>query len=163
MRDVEPDLEKLQIDVIGRVFILFTLQTLLALLILFEAIKNYGSKNANQIVEWQASWIMMARLICGIVMHINLVGRVKQGMEMMKYSLNHYWKFTNWFFGFMAGFLQANVVLLIEMVNFVSIVTHFEIIDIVMKFMTLMIIMTFSNIFFIAYDEDDYKKIITHM
>ena len=104
----------------------------------------------------------MARLICGILMHINLVARVTQGMEMMKFSLNHHWKFTNWFFGFMAGFLQANVVLLIEMVNFVSIVTHFEIIDIVMKFMTLMVIMTFSNIFFIAYDEDDYKKIITH-
>ena len=52
MRDVEPDLERLRIDVLGRVIILFVLQTLLALLIMFEAVRNYGSKNANQIVEW---------------------------------------------------------------------------------------------------------------
>ena len=74
-------------------------------------------------------------------------------MNMMKYSLNHPWKFSDWRAGYTAGFLQTNAAIMIEIVNYVSIVSHFEIIDIVMKFMTLMILMTFSEIFYASYDE----------
>ena len=80
---------------------------------------------------------------------------------MMKYSVNHSWKFDQWRLAFMAGFLQTVAAVMIEIVNWTSIVTQFEIIDIVMKFMSLLIIMSFGTIFFVAYDEEDWKKIIT--
>jgi len=150
---VKPDIVKARTHILGRVIFLFSIQVLLASLILFEAVKNYGSKT-TYVAEWQGNWIMLARFICGILMHINLVMRVKQGMSMMKYSLNHPWKFSDWRAGFAAGFLQTNVALLIEIVNYVSIVTHFEVIDIAMKFMTLMILMTFSEMLYASYDED---------
>ena len=63
---------------------------------------------------------------------------------MMKYSLNHDWKFDNWGYAYLAGLLQTFSLVLIEVVNCAAILTHFEIIDITMKFMTLLIISTFS-------------------
>ena len=76
-------------NVISRVIFLFTIQVLLSLLIMVEAVINYGSKSTHKVELWQSSWIMMARFICGIVMHVNLASRVNQGMDMMKYSVNH--------------------------------------------------------------------------
>lgn len=57
--------------------------------------------------------------------------------------------------------MQTNAAMMIEIVNYVSIITHFEIIDIVMKFMTLTMLMNFSDFFYEAFDEKEYKKIIT--
>ena len=51
--------------------------------------------------------------------------------------------------------------MLIEVVNVVSVITNFEIISVVQKGMTLIVLMTFSNIFYSAYDEVEYKKVIT--
>lgn len=81
------------------------MQVMLAALILVEAVMNYGDKFERSITKWQASWVMVSRMICVVVMHINLMGKVTQGMNMMKYSLNHTWKFDGWHFGFIAGFL----------------------------------------------------------
>ena len=80
---------------------------------------------------------------------------------MMKYSLNHDWKFVDWRISYLAGFLQTTAMLLIEIVNFVAMITHFELIDIVMKFMTLQVIMLFGSIFYTSYEEADWKKVIT--
>ena len=138
------------------------IQVSLSILIMIEAVENYGSKSKFKISAWQATWIMMARFLCGIVMHINLADRVNQGMRMMKYSLNHQWKFENWTYGFFAGLMQFLAAFCVEIGNFISILTHFEIMDIVMKFMSLLIIQSFGQIFYAAYEEADWKKVITH-
>ena len=104
----------------------------------------------------------MARFIVGIVMHINLGDRVQQGMRMMKFSVNHKWKFDEWRLGFIAGFLQFLSALCVEIGNWTAILTHYEIMDIVMKFMSLLIIATFGQIFYTSYHEENWKKVITH-
>ena len=80
----------------------------------------------------------------------------------MKYSVNHWWKFDPWVVPYLAGFLQMIASLGVEICNFVSILTHFEVIDIVMKFMTLMVISNFGLFFYEAYEEPEWKAVITH-
>lgn len=46
-----PDVEELRKRVLGRVIFLFSVQLLLCVLILVEAVKNYGSKT-TYVVEW---------------------------------------------------------------------------------------------------------------
>ena len=140
--DIETD--DFRSSVLGRVIIVFTIQALLSILIMYEAIVNYGKKDTNQITEWRATWIIMARFIVGIVMHVNLGDRVQQGMRMMKYSVNHKWKFDDWKYGFIAGLMQFVSNVCVETANWTSILTHYEIMDIVMKFMSLLIIATFG-------------------
>lgn len=64
---------------------------------------------------------MIARFICGIVMHVSLQGDLMMGMKMMKYSVNHTWKFTSWQQAFLAGLLQTVTVVLVELVNLIAI------------------------------------------
>ena len=80
----------------------------------------------------------------------------------MKYSVNHSWKFESWSLAYLAGFLQTVSALCVEIANFAAIMYYFEIIDIVMKFMTLIVIATFGQIFYNAYDEEEWKQVITH-
>jgi hypothetical protein len=43
--------------------------------------------------------------VAGILMQMNLNASIESGMKMMKYSLNHYWKFKYPELAWLAGFL----------------------------------------------------------
>jgi len=94
-------------------------------------------------------------------MHVSLQGDLMMGMQMMKYSANHSWKFTNWQQAFLAGFLQTVTVVLVELVNLIAILHQDSIMDLVMDFMALVIISAFGNYFYAAVNEHEYKDIIT--
>ena len=102
----------------------------------------------------------MARFICGMTMHVALSSRINEGMNMMKYSLNHQWKFVHWTFAYLAGFMQTISAVCVELCNFVVIVTSIEIIDIVMNFMALVVISEFGQYFYSAYTEKELKAVI---
>ena len=89
-------------------------------------------------------WLMLARFICSIVMHVSLSDSLDLGFKMMKYALNHPWKFNNWGISFCAGLMQACQVVIVEIVNIVVILTSDKIIDIVMNFMALVVISDFG-------------------
>ena len=40
--------------------------------------------------------LVLTRFICGSVLHFYLLEEINQGFAMMKYSLNHDWKFSSW-------------------------------------------------------------------
>lgn len=48
---------------------------------------------------------MAARFICTILMHLQVEGDIRQGLRMMKYSLNHSNDFSGPFNAFLIGFL----------------------------------------------------------
>ena len=43
--------------------------------------------------------------VAGILMQMNLNASIDGGMKMMKYSVNHYWKFKFFTLAWLAGFL----------------------------------------------------------
>ena len=66
---------------------------------------------------------------------------------MMKYSVNHYWKFDNYKLAFLPGFLQVIAMMTITLINFFVIMISPNILDIAKDFTALMIISDFDNIF----------------
>jgi hypothetical protein len=37
----------------------------------------------------KSKWIVIARFICAVVLHMALQDEIKQGLDIMKYTLNH--------------------------------------------------------------------------
>ena len=79
-------------------------------------------------------WIVFARFICGIALHVSLSAELRQGMNLMKYAVNHPWKFEDYRVAFFSGFMQTNVVIIVELVNFIALITNETVLDIVMNF-----------------------------
>lgn len=69
-------------------------------------------------------------------------------MKFMKFCINHSYRFDNWKMAFIAGFLQAVSILVIETVNFIVIMTSDTFLSVVMNFMALAIISEFDNAFY---------------
>lgn len=173
--DAEPDnsiepLEQFRTSILGRVTVLFIIQTVLSVLVIWEASRSrtggiptddgsYENSACGPSCHW--SLIVVARFICGMVMHVSLQGDLMLGMRMMKYSVNHSWKFNSWHQAFLAGFLQTVTVIIVEIVNLIAILHQNEIVDLVMDFMALVIISHFGNYFYTAVNEKEYKDIIT--
>ena len=150
-----------RINVLSRVIFLFITQSVLVLFILFEAIKNNDEDQS-----WgdfpNSAWIVMARFICGVMMHISLSDELEAGMGKMKYSANHPWKFDDWKMAFLAGLLQTFSVIFIEIVNIVVILTSNIILDIVMNFMALVVIWDFGEFCYVAFNtKKEWKDVIT--
>ena len=105
-------------------------------------------------------WIVFARFICGIVLHVSLSAELRQGMNLMKYAVNHPWKFEDYRVAYFSGFMQTNVVIIVELVNFVALITNETVLDIVMNFLALVVIADFDDFFFSA-TESDFADVIS--
>lgn len=102
-----------------------------------------------------SKWIVVARFICAVVLHMALQDEIKQGLDVMKYTLNHSWRFDNWHLAFLCGFLQTIVIVCVEVVNFIAIMSSQEITSVVMNFLALVVISEFDDFFYQALNSED--------
>ena len=68
-------------------------------------------------------------------------------MKIMKYAVNHRWKFSNYRLAFLPGFLQVIAMIIITGINYMVIMISNDVLDIAKDFTALMIIGQFDNIF----------------
>ena len=80
-------------------------------------------------------------------MHIQCNDEIVNGLRMMKFSCNHWWKFSNYRLAYFAGFLQVLVMLLITLINYNVITIENNVLDIAKDFTALMIVAEFDDIF----------------
>merc|ERR1712151_292277 len=73
--------------------------------------------------------------------------QVENGMSMMKYAVNHHWKFEYTLLAFGAGLLQVISCIFIAMVNYAVIIQSQDINDLSKDFTALMVIAYFDDIF----------------
>ena len=106
--------------------------------------------------------MVLARFVCGIVLHMLLSTELEQGLIMMKYAVNHPWKFINYRHAFLSGFMQTIMVVGVEIVNFLAVLDQTSFSEIVMNFTALVIISEFDDFFFNAYKDEDLKDAITN-
>ena len=78
---------------------------------------------------------ILCRFLCAVFLHITLSDEIKQGFVMMKFALNHDWKFEQWWRAFLVGFLQSMVGLSVEIVNLILLFTKNEVLDIIGSFL----------------------------
>ena len=73
---------------------------------------------------------------------------------MMKYCLNHKWKFKNITFPYYIGMMQVIMVVCVETVNILVIIQSNSIMDIVKDFFALAIIADFDDMFALSLTTD---------
>ena len=79
-----------------------------------------------------------------------MMDEIRQGLNFMKYALNHPWKFRSWVMAFMIGLVQAMVIILIETVNLTVLLTSNTIMDIIINFLAILILSSFDDFFFLT-------------
>lgn len=87
-----------------------------------------------------------------------LANELSSGLNLMKFALNHEYRFSNYRIAYLAGFLQVSMIITVESVNFLTILTASTILDTVMNFMALSVIADFDNFFYGAIGGDDPMK-----
>ena len=88
--------------VASRVIFLISCQLSLVFFLAYEQLKE--DKFFEAYKETPSSWyLVICRFLCGCFLHITLVTEIKQAFKMMRYSLNHPWKFQSWITAYMIG------------------------------------------------------------
>ena len=105
--------------------------------------------------------IGITRFVAAMVMHIILNSEMFNGLKMMKYSVNHWWKFDAPFIAWFTGFLQVCAMLLISFVNLYVINISDTVIDIMKDFTALIIISEFDDIFGAGMLDEKASKVCT--
>ena len=101
------------------------------------------------------------RLLVSIVTHILLVGDIDEGLRLMKYALNHPWKFTSWEKAFFAGFVQFCVIVAVECATFyILIFASDTIFDILANYAIVLVIADFGKNFASIESAERVKKLL---
>ena len=92
-------------------------------------------------------WIVVIRFICGIVMHYSIQNEFTEGLRMMKFVVNHPWKFRYVFSAFMIGFFKVLIASLVELLNIFVLCSNTEVMEILYNFIALCVIIEFNDMF----------------
>lgn len=104
--------------------------------------------------------IMFARFICAIILHLSLTDEVTGGLKMMKFAINHPYKFQNFTMAYTTGFMQFLSSLGVEVSNLAVILAANDTISIVFNFIAVAIIAEFDNYVFDSMKNEVFKHII---
>ena len=99
------------------------------------------------------------RFIASMIFHVIINDEIFNGMKMIKYSVNHPWKFSNPQMAFLAGFLQVTSMVLISVINYVAILISPTILEIAKNFTALLIISEFDDIFGTGMRKEKAKEV----
>ena len=91
-------------------------------------------------VEVPSSMMTICRLIAGILMQMIINNEVQRGLSIMKYSVNHYWKFKYGGLAYTSGILQVLSAVLIAIINYAVITASDNVLDLAKDFTALIII-----------------------
>ena len=80
---------------------------------------------------------------------------------MMKFAVNHPWKFEDYKIAYAVGFMQMSMVVIVEFVNFVALITNNAVLDVVMNFLALVVIAEFDDYFYESSDFPELQDVIT--
>ena len=102
------------------------------------------------------------RTLTFLIMHVQMVSEFDQGVKMMKYAVNHPWKFRSFQFAFLAGFMKFVIMLTIEMSNVYVVMakgseSHFDIIG---NFVIMLVLAEFDNFFYEMRSADEITRML---
>lgn len=104
--------------------------------------------------------IVICRSILAIFMHFLIDADLTQGLDMMKYALNHPWKFRRWYMACLIGLTQFGMAFMTEYVSIQVILSTSTYIDAVKDFIALIVVNELDNYLFNYQHKDDFHKII---
>ena len=95
-------------------------------------------------------------------MHILIQKEIEQALLMMKYSINHPWKFRSIHLAFSGCFLQLLISLIVELSNiYITLANSESQFDIIADFIIMLVIADFDNYFYAVRNQDKLTEMIT--
>ena len=77
-------------------------------------------------------------MFSGVLMHVAMMQELRQGLEKMKFAINHKYMFKVSWLAFTAGFLQLTMTISITLLNYYVIIVGSEsVIDVVKDFLAM--------------------------
>ena len=92
--------------------------------------------------------VVLSRFICGFFLHISQEDELKAAFKMMKYTINHPWKFEHWFIAFFNNFMQVGLTMTVESICILILLLQENVLDVLMNFISLTIITELDDYFF---------------
>lgn len=147
-----------RIDIAVHVILTFVLQFTLIVMTFIELFTNC---NYNQVIIGDVEiFIMFARFICATILHLSCVDEVSSGLNMMKFAVNHSYKFNSFAFAYICGMLQTVQCICVVLANFGVICAANDTIDIVFNFIALAIIIDFDDYVFDSLKNESFKELL---
>lgn len=109
----------------------------------------------------ESSIITICRFLCAIFLHISLADELEQANMLMKYAMNHPYRFKAWFNAFLVGLAQLVALVSVELVNVAVLLTNPTVMDTIMNFLALVIISDFDDYFFSTIKNDPIARLIS--
>lgn len=94
--------------------------------------------------------ITLTRFLSGLVLHLALAPKLSQGMDKMKFALNHAWRFDSAWLAAIAGLCQIIVVVFVETLMYLLAVLSHDIVEVIMSFIALYVICKFDEVFYLG-------------
>ena len=73
-------------------------------------------------------------------MHVKMTKEIGDGMNKMKFAINHKWKFARWRYGYLAGLAQTLISYFVAILSYFLILFDDTVLDVVLDFVALEII-----------------------
>ena len=143
----------------GKRIFIFICQLLLLAFLWIEIV--YGERGENFGVPPADIKIVLCRFLCAIFLHITLLDVFAQDFVMMKYALNHPWKFKSWSRAFAIGLEQVVVAVATEIVSLAFSLALVTIVDVVSYFVSLLVISQFAQYFFLTVNKTLMGELLT--
>lgn len=124
--------------------------------------------NGVKLKPAQQFYVLIPRLISSIMMHLNVEPDIRQGIQLMKYAINHPLKFRpiragyenetpetisyvgvkrRAFFAFMLGLNQASVALVAEVLVIIYLSSLDDLLKVIMKYVSLAAVVKFDDMY----------------
>ena len=92
--------------------------------------------------------VIILRFIASIFLHFMLLDEYKQGLNIMKYSINHHYKFDSWWLAYLIGFMQFSMNALVELFSILSLIQDIVHREIILNFVAFKILVELDDYFF---------------
>ena len=89
------------------------------------------------------------RLLVSMVVHILLQLRMIPGMQMMKFAVNHPWKFYSYKMAFLVGLMQVTVTVIVELsIFYIELFGIEDMFSLMENYFIIIVIVDFSSNFY---------------
>lgn len=117
---------------------------------------NNTQEEGYLITPSDSFFMMVARFIASLMMHINVEKDVKMGITLMKYAVNHYKSFSNPYMPFTVGILSTIISIIIE-VNVMVILSGLpDVLGVVVRYVSLASIARIPGIYFTSLTDSSF-------
>lgn len=107
-----------------RIFFRESLVSEVTTLFIFQIALCYLVLTTSEIPTYESPPSMAVaytRLMAGMFMQIMMSRELKEGLDKMKFAINHPWKFENIYFAFCSGLMQTITIVLVTIINYYTI------------------------------------------